>query len=235
MACLIIREMGQPDRRFELVKELTIVGRGRDAELILPNSGVSKQHLKILHDGQETRIHNISQKNPTLLNGDPVDTATLKTYDHLHISRFTLIYFGNPKNPVGYAFEGKRVQEYPDYNRNSSKNRDDATFKMSAATVQKIAAREHLLRNVKLLSDEVNITPEKGKITFGKGGDVPIGGWLVTGIAAEVEWTGTAHTLRKIAGFVAVKVNGEKVKEERDLVIGDSFQIGGTDFRYGFE
>jgi hypothetical protein len=235
MACFIVREMGQPDRRFDIVKELTIVGRGRDAELILPNSGVSKQHLKILHDGEETRIQNISSKNPTLLNGDPVDNAMLKSFDHLHISRFTLIYFANPQNPIGFAFEGKRVLEYPDYNRNSSKNRDDATFKMSAATVQKLAAREHLLRNVKIIGPDESTVPEKGLISFGKGGDIPVSGWLITGIAAEVEWSGTAHLLRKIAGFISVKVNGEKIKEEHLLVIGDSFQIGGTVFRYDFD
>lgn len=235
MAILLIREAGQPDRRFQIKGKECIIGRDEKSDLVLPHTTVSRQHGKISRLSKtKAFIKNLSDKNSLLVNGEKIDKVEVKTKDTLQIGKFTLVYFGDSLTPMEQFFEGKALDEYPLYARTANATKDDTTFTLSAKEAEKLLNQGSLTRNARIFTADrkQQWTPEKKTLSFGKNQEIPVSGWFTGGIAATVSWTGATHAIEKKAGFAKVLVNGQKLTKPRDLNEGDTIQIGNSHFIY---
>jgi hypothetical protein len=83
---------GNAERVVVLTRPVTVVGRGADAELRLPDTGVSRAHAEVRLDGDGARVVDLQSTNGTLVNGRRVEEAELQDGDRLDIGATSLIF-----------------------------------------------------------------------------------------------------------------------------------------------
>jgi pSer/pThr/pTyr-binding forkhead associated (FHA) protein len=235
MAIFIIQEAGQQDRRYQIRDQEIRVGRGDQCQLTLPHTTVSRQHFKVERVDKDTTNVTTLSKQALLVNGDAIKGSTkIKTRDILQVGKFTLIYFGDNLTPLDQFFEGKGLDEFPPYTRSVNATKSDATFTMSAADAKKLLASNNLARNARLKTADgsQDWTPGKDGLKLGKNQDVPISGWLVGSLIAEIKWVGSAHQIESKGGWTKVLVNDAKLEHPRRLMNGDRIQVGSQQFIY---
>ncbi|GAC1442441.1 MAG: hypothetical protein NVSMB55_13180 [Mycobacteriales bacterium] len=81
----------------------TIVGRSRDADIVIGDAAASPRHLAVVADGQgHTRLRDLGSQNGTTVNGVPVVTATLHDGDRINLGASALVYRCTPTgDPAG--------------------------------------------------------------------------------------------------------------------------------------
>ena len=235
MAIFIIRETGQQDRRYQIREKEIRVGRGNDCHLTLPHTTVSRMHFKLERIDKETATLTNVSSQPLLVNGTPIKAPTnLKNQDVLQVGKFSLVFFGDNLTPLDQFFEGKGLDEFPPYTRSTNATKTDDTFSMSPAEAKKLLNSNNLARNAKLNTADgsQHWVPGKKGLQIGKNQTVPISGWLVSGVVAEIKWVGSAHQLESKGGWTKVSVNGSKLEHPRRLSEGDHIKIGSQEFTY---
>ena len=66
------------------------LGRAEHCEIRLLSEKISREHAKIMHQGGVFAIAPLSDRNPTLLNGEPTEGSELKDGDTIKVGRTTL-------------------------------------------------------------------------------------------------------------------------------------------------
>ncbi len=235
MALFIIREAGQPDRRFVIRDQEIRCGRSPDCNLVLPHTTVSRQHFKITRIDKDTATIELLTEQALLLNDSSVKELTrIKTRDQIQCGKFTLIYYGDNLTPMDQFLNGKGLDEFPLYNRSANSTKSDSTFTMSVADAKRLMASNNLARNAKLqmVDGSQSWAPGKDGLKMGKNQAVPISGWFVGALVAEIKWLGSAHQLEYKGGWTKVLVNDQNIEHPRRLMDGDRIQIGSTQFIY---
>lgn len=99
---LEIHVEGAPVRHVALDADTLVIGRSRDADLVLDVDGVSRKHARITRSGQhELNLVDLGAKNGTFLNGERVDLAALHHGDRVQIGAALLcVSFGEAGIPV---------------------------------------------------------------------------------------------------------------------------------------
>lgn len=82
-ARLVPTEGGPP---IELVKDLTLVGRGEDCDVRLDHRSVSKLHCIVVKADGLILVRDLGSTNGTRVNGQKVRRAALLPNDSLHIA-----------------------------------------------------------------------------------------------------------------------------------------------------
>ena len=81
----------QPSRRIVIDRDTLVIGRSREADLVLDADGVSRKHARITRSGQHAlNIVDLAAKNGTFLNGERIDVAALHHGDRIQIGPVVL-------------------------------------------------------------------------------------------------------------------------------------------------
>ncbi len=75
----------------QLLPGSTLMGRSSSCDLLLVDSGVSREHGRIDIDGNGVTIHDPKSRNGTWVNGEQISGARLETGDEIGIGRLTLV------------------------------------------------------------------------------------------------------------------------------------------------
>ena len=85
-----------PERVVPLVKPVTVIGRGADADVRLADGGVSRKHAELrldtTPDGTTVTVVDLASTNGTLLNGRRVDRAVLSDRDTVEVGATALVF-----------------------------------------------------------------------------------------------------------------------------------------------
>ena len=68
-----------------------VIGRGSGCDVVLADSGVSREHARIEVDGGTVTIHDLKSRNGTWVNGELKESATLQPGDEIAVGRLTLV------------------------------------------------------------------------------------------------------------------------------------------------
>lgn len=79
-------------KRHPLVKSRTVIGRGSDADITIPDAGTSRKHVEILWDGERAMVRDMNSTNGTLLNGSKVVEAPLAPDSTVTIGRTDIVF-----------------------------------------------------------------------------------------------------------------------------------------------
>jgi DNA-binding CsgD family transcriptional regulator len=81
---------------FELVRRQVVIGRSPGADLHIPDSGVSRRHVKLslLDDGSVLAV-DMRSTNGMIVNGERVERATLREGDVVRLGPDALLRFSN--------------------------------------------------------------------------------------------------------------------------------------------
>ena len=79
-------------QRHSLAKSRTVIGRGSDADITIPDAGTSRKHVEILWDGERAMVRDLGSTNGTLLNGRKVAEAALAPDSTITIGRTNIVF-----------------------------------------------------------------------------------------------------------------------------------------------
>ncbi len=98
---LLIERKGRQPQVFQLRRQLTIIGRGKDTDLLLPDISVSRHHAKIEMEDEDTCVlHDTGSQNGTKINGTPIKKQKLKSGDQIQIGKFLIVFEQKQKRHV---------------------------------------------------------------------------------------------------------------------------------------
>jgi pSer/pThr/pTyr-binding forkhead associated (FHA) protein len=83
----------QAGAMFALPPGTTTVGRGREADIVLDDSTVSRRHTELRRTGREVVLRDTGSLNGTYVNGQPCDEAVLSDGDLISIGTFRLVFW----------------------------------------------------------------------------------------------------------------------------------------------
>ena len=232
MPSLVVVSQIDGYRVFEINKERVVIGRGEDADLMLPNISVSRHHAEVSIKGNQAYIKDLDSSNGTVLNGKRVESAELSSGDEIVLGKFHLAYMGDGADDR--FFKGRYLEYMLKYDATPNRGVDDSTFSISPEQLRKKQLIDHRMRSAKLVLNKNSTRfwfPEDRGLTMGGGGMIPVEGMFTGGVVAEITWDGKAHVLNKRARLLKVLVN-EQPKSEHPLQNGDRIRVGETNFRY---
>jgi pSer/pThr/pTyr-binding forkhead associated (FHA) protein len=73
-----------------------VIGRGQDADLRLPDTGVSRRHIDIRFDGNGAVLHDLGSTNGTTVNGHRAQSWQLQHGDVVRLGHTVLVYRQEP-------------------------------------------------------------------------------------------------------------------------------------------
>lgn len=82
---LVVLKGALQGKRFSVSPGQTILGKSEDADVQIPDSGVSRRHAKLVIDEEGIQLIDLSSTNGTFVNGASVEFTRLKPDDVIHI------------------------------------------------------------------------------------------------------------------------------------------------------
>jgi adenylate cyclase len=82
---------------FPILKDEVIIGRGKDNDIVLPESSVSRNHAKIVRTKKDYVLTDLGSFNGTKMNDELVQTASLKNDDWIKIGHSKLLFIAEEK------------------------------------------------------------------------------------------------------------------------------------------
>jgi len=232
MPFFVVHEAGQPDRLFEVHMAHLVIGRGSEADLVLPNVSVSREHarLDIQPDGLAI-LTNLADDNPLFVADEEVAaTRVVETGAKVRIGKYALTYLHEGALDL---FHVQQLSEMPRFTRRGA---NDAETHVISAALQKRLLQIEMRREFGALVDASGQSHRLGaeSVEVGPSATIPCPGRWGSGTAAKVTWVGAQHQLEKASMFAKVFVNGEPHKQ-RMLEPGDTVEINGAQFVYKAE
>jgi DNA-binding winged helix-turn-helix (wHTH) protein len=106
---LIVNEGELAGQRWTLAKDEMVIGRGSDADIVLPERQVSRHHSKIHYRDGRYLLEDLTSKNGTFLNGQQVSgTAPLQDGDEIQIALCVRLLFVGTDATVPLSFDMPR-------------------------------------------------------------------------------------------------------------------------------
>ncbi len=81
--------------RIELRGDSVSIGRSPEADVVLNDAAVSREHGRIEQEGDGYTLTNLSRTNPLLLNAEPVSSARLYAGDRIQIGHHSLAFLSD--------------------------------------------------------------------------------------------------------------------------------------------
>ena len=130
---------------YELTEPITI-GRGEEADLILNNSSVSREHARINFDRGVTTIVDLDSNNGLRVNGKKVTEARLESGDEIRIGRFTLVLLADSER----FYRGRNVESMIPHGTAEGRT-EDATYTLAQSDIATIEKRRRLVRDARIV------------------------------------------------------------------------------------
>lgn len=232
MANLIIQRKGKPSRVYQIEYKNTLIGRGKDTQLLLPDISVSRHHARILGENDAFSIQDLGSQNGTTVNGERITTHQLQNGDQIQLGKFMLVF--ECREAMGGFDDYTLTARTGFLERISSLEGEGAasTTQLSKSDLDKVrgAMKIREMATVQSLADpSQQWAPGESGIRFGENG-IPAKG--IGGGSVAIAWDGKVHVLLKISGLLTtVKINGKSIKKQ-ELKAGDTLQVGKSMFRY---
>lgn len=78
---------------YMLEEKENVVGRGKDASIVVEDDSISRRHVQFSVDGQFVEVHDLDSTNGTFVNGRRVKQCMLEESDRIQISSNTIMKF----------------------------------------------------------------------------------------------------------------------------------------------
>ena len=89
-ASLVLVQGGQPIRTFPLAGPELTIGRAEQSDIALSDPGVSRNHARVVREGDDFIVEDLRSTNGTEVNGQPVRRRRLANGDMLKLASSTL-------------------------------------------------------------------------------------------------------------------------------------------------
>jgi pSer/pThr/pTyr-binding forkhead associated (FHA) protein len=79
--------------RFTLSKDVTLIGRHPESDILLDDITVSRRHAEVIKTSSALIVRDLGSLNGTYVNQIRVDEFTLKHGDELQVGKFRMVLF----------------------------------------------------------------------------------------------------------------------------------------------
>jgi len=90
---LVIRSGEMTGSRFTLSKDVTLIGRHPESDILLDDITVSRRHAEVIKTSSALIVRDLGSLNGTYVNQTRVDEFTLKHGDELQVGKFRMVLF----------------------------------------------------------------------------------------------------------------------------------------------
>jgi pSer/pThr/pTyr-binding forkhead associated (FHA) protein len=87
-----VRLVSGDGRTYPLQIGSTVIGRGDQANLRLPDVGISRRHARLDFDGAQVVLTDLGSTNGTMVNGQRVSAVALNPGDMIQLGTTTLTF-----------------------------------------------------------------------------------------------------------------------------------------------
>ena len=77
---------------FHLAKASLVIGRGREADLVIDSPRLSNRHCRLFFDGHLWQIVDLDSKNGLAVNGDQLKKKELQPGDQIDIEEYRVVF-----------------------------------------------------------------------------------------------------------------------------------------------
>lgn len=90
-AVLVMFKNDGERRSFSISRELTVIGRRQDCDLMIPLGEISRKHCRIIRDGDTLRLEDLGSSNGTFHNGRRIQEGVLKAGDTIQVGPVSFV------------------------------------------------------------------------------------------------------------------------------------------------
>jgi pSer/pThr/pTyr-binding forkhead associated (FHA) protein len=87
-----VRLIANDGRTYPLSIGSTVIGRGDQANLRLPDVGISRRHARLDYDGAQVVLTDLGSTNGSMVNGQRISAVALNPGDMIQIGTTTLTF-----------------------------------------------------------------------------------------------------------------------------------------------
>jgi hypothetical protein len=93
---LVMRNETTSGQKWTIERDVIVIGRGEDCDIVLPERPISRRHAEIRREGNRYLLRDLGSKNGTCLNGREIDgPVPLQDGDEIQIAlRVKLLFVG---------------------------------------------------------------------------------------------------------------------------------------------
>jgi predicted component of type VI protein secretion system len=78
-------------RSFSISREMMVIGRRQDCDLMIPLGEISRKHCRIIRDGDTLRLEDLGSSNGTFHNGTRIQEAVLEPGDTVQVGPVSFV------------------------------------------------------------------------------------------------------------------------------------------------
>jgi pSer/pThr/pTyr-binding forkhead associated (FHA) protein len=78
-------------RSFSISREMTVIGRRQDCDLMIPLGEISRKHCRIIREGDTLRLEDLGSSNGTFHNGKRIQETVLEAGDTIQVGPVTFV------------------------------------------------------------------------------------------------------------------------------------------------
>jgi pSer/pThr/pTyr-binding forkhead associated (FHA) protein len=75
----------------QITSNVTVLGRGVDADVVVDDAGVSRKHAEIHTDGRQVWVVDLGSTNGTFVDGERVQTGELRDGSRITLGRTRIV------------------------------------------------------------------------------------------------------------------------------------------------
>ena len=91
--CFIVISGKSAGKMYKLTEELSVIGRGTDAQICVEEDGISRRHAQVVRRGEQLVIQDLGSTNGTFFNGEKKPEHVLEDGDKIQIGSTTILKF----------------------------------------------------------------------------------------------------------------------------------------------
>jgi pSer/pThr/pTyr-binding forkhead associated (FHA) protein len=217
------------------------IGRSPDNRLVIDNPAVSHHHARIFKEQDRLMLQDFDSLNGTFVNGQRVQTVTLKPGDSVAIGKHTIVVTYSHPAEASLAQSASKPLA-PKINETvmlDTKERRDLIRKVAAAGESSQLAPARLKvptlvvlqgktdQREYLLTDKLTVIGKSAMAT------IKLKGWFAPKAAAQIN-RGDDNSYYVGAADRVPKVNGQSIERQKRLSPGDIIDIAGVKLEFQY-
>jgi pSer/pThr/pTyr-binding forkhead associated (FHA) protein len=236
MAKLVLKFKDATLQEIPLTKSTVTIGRVDKNDIKIENLAVSRQHARILKDGDRYIMEDFNSLNGTFVNGKKVMKCILRNGDEIFVGKHSLLFIDEEEKPIEMRRDIDISLAEKTVILDTKKQRERVSPRANAKPTMKERPSE-LKGSISIISGGVgqgDIELAKRLTIGGKGdgADIKVKGVFVGKIGFIISKRPNGFFITHSGGRSMTKVNGVSVDGQRELRDGDIIDIGSTKMQF---
>jgi pSer/pThr/pTyr-binding forkhead associated (FHA) protein len=236
MAKLVLKFRDATLQEIPITKSSLTIGRVDKNDIKIENLAVSRQHAKIVQDGDRYIMEDLNSLNGTFVNEKKVMKCILRNGDEILVGKHTIVFVDEEEKPI----EMRKDIDISLAEKTVILDTERQRELVSQTEEEKGTIREKpsdLKGGIRIISggvgqEDIELTKRLTTGGKGDGADIKLRGFFVGKISFIISKRPNGFFITHSGGRSMTKVNGMEVEGQRELKDGDIIDIGSTSLQF---